>query len=395
MSELALGSSNEAERGRFEEFSLLGGPLHRLGARLGLVRDGTNTIALGRALGWLPWLILVALTLLAGGTHKLFSLAAAPGHVRMLLAIPLFFLCETRFDLSAREFIRTVTRSEVVPKNALPRFESEIARTVRWKDSWLPDATSLLAALLLSLLGTGLGISGGTAPAEAAISGPSLGSLWYWVVCLPLFRFLLFRWLWRIALWWRFLWRMTKLELHLVPTHPDSAAGLGYLEVVQSHLFTLILAISMTMSASLAEEISSGKAAFEVVYSALAISLVANLALFVGPLCVFATKLRTCQEKGLSEYMEFASRYVNEFEQKWVHAAIAPEQPLLGTPDLQSLADLSNSRGVVRKMRWIPISARLLALMLIAAVLPMLPLVLFKYPVAELAEKVLKKLAGL
>lgn len=72
-----------------EEFSLLGGPLHQFGARLGLVR-GDDTIALGLTLGWLSWLVLVFLAFAKGGAGDLFALSAIAIHARLLLAIPLF-----------------------------------------------------------------------------------------------------------------------------------------------------------------------------------------------------------------------------------------------------------------------------------------------------------------
>jgi hypothetical protein len=204
----------------------------------------------------------------------------------------------------------------------------------------------------------------------------------------------MFRWLWRIALWWRLLWRVTKLELHLVPTHPDGAAGLGYIEVVQSYFALLVLAISMVESASYAEEIASGKTAFEVIYPALLIVLVVDLVLFLAPPCVFLLKLRACQEKALSNYMVFAAQYVNNFEKKWLAAAPSKE-PLLGTPDLQSLANLSKSVGIVRNMSWFPVSARLLITIVTAALVPMLPLLLFKYHVAESAKRLFTTLFGM
>ena len=97
----------------------------------------------------------------------------------------------------------------------------------------------------------------------------------------------------------------------------------------------------------------------------------------------------------MSDYMVFAARYVNDFEKKWLNTASAPADPLLGTPDLQSLADLSNSVGIVRNMRWVPISTRLVISALVAALAPMAPLFLFKYPVAEIAQRLFSKLAGL
>jgi hypothetical protein len=397
MSSMAIEPRSMEERGRLEKFSLLGGPLHRLGRRLGLVRGETNTVALGLALGLLSWSILLALASIGGVSDKLFSLSAIALDVRLLVVIPLFFLCESSLDPRLRDFVSTIVRSGVVPSDALPALESEIARTVRWKDAWLPEAMCVLAAALLSLFAAQLQLSGKTAALDPtrSLSDVPLAGLWYWIVCLPLFRFLMFRWIWRIALWCRFLWRLAKLDLHLVPIHPDGAAGLGYLEVVQTHFTALVLAISIVVSASFAEEISSGKTVFEVVYPALALTLIADLALIFLPPCVFAFKLKACQEKGLSDYVVFAARYVNDFEKKWLNAAAIPAEPLLGTSDLQSLADLSNSVGIVRNMRWVPVSTRLLIAVVIAAMLPMLPLFLFKYPIAELAQRLFSKLAGL
>jgi len=378
-----------------EDFSLLGGPLHRLGARAGLVRDGAHTIALGLALGWLSWLVMIALAMVEGVGDKLFSLSVIAGHVRLLIVIPLFFLCETSVDAKLREFVRLIVRSGVVPGDQLPLLQTEIRRAVRWKDSWLADAACLLATAALSLFAAQLEISGKTSSFDPnrAIGDAPLAGLWYWIVCLPLFRFLMFRWILRIALWWRFLWRLSRMELHLVPTHPDSAGGLGYLEVVQTHFAVLALAVSTVVAASFAEEISTGKAVFEVIYPALAITLLVDLVLFLGPPCAFAFKLRARQEKGLSEYSELAAKYVTTFEKKWVRDKT--DEPLLGTPDLQSLADLANSVAVVRNMRWAPFSSRLVFVILGAALMPMLPLLLFKYPLAALAEALFRKLAGL
>lgn len=383
--------------GTFENFSLFGGPLHRLAGRLGLVHKGRSAFALGLALGLLSWSILFALALIEGVGSKFFSLSVIAAHVRLLIVIPLLFLCESLLDVRLREFVSLIVRSGVVPKNALPELETEIARTNRWRDHWLPEAICLLATVLLTVIAAQIRLSGRTTGSELgyAISEFRLAGLWYWMVCLPLVRFLLFRWLWRIALWWCFLWRLAKLKLHLAPAHPDGAGGLGYLEVAQTYFFPLVLAISALMSASFAEEISSGISAFEAIYPALAITLILDLVLVLFPPCFFAFKLRACQERGLSDYSVLAARYVNDFDRKWLSAPGSQAEPLLGTADLQSLADLSTSVAIVRNMRLVPVSTRLLITIMVAALLPMVPLFLFKYPVAELVQKIVSKLAGL
>jgi len=385
------------EREKFEEFSLLGGPLHRLGCRLGLVRDRTNTFALGLALGAFLWTVLAALALIEGIGHQVFSLSVIGGHARLLLAIPLFFLCEAWVDPRMTAFVRGIVRAEVVPPNALPALRSEIARTVRSKDSWVPDAVCLLAAVLLSVMGSHLHLSGASATQDPsrAVGEMFLTGQWYWLVCLTLFRFLMLRWLWRLGLWCHFLWRVSKLPLHLVPTHPDGVAGIGSLEGAHTQFIPIVLAISIVQCAAFAEEISAGTMTLEAIYPALALILVVDAALFLAPLCIFTPKLWACRVKGSGDYMELAASYVNEFERKWLTAAGPRRDDLLGTADLQSLADLNNAVSVVKSMRLVPISHRLLMHMALAASLPMLPLLLLKYPVAELAQKFFMRLSGM
>lgn len=361
-----------------------------------LVRGGTNTVALGFAIALLLWGVLVALSLLEGAGRQLFSIAAVGGHVRLLLVIPLFFLCESLLDPRMAAFVRTIVDSGVVPRNARPALEAEIARIGRWKASWLPEALCLTAAVALTLAAPMAQLPGaapsyppGHAAAEATLAGQ-----WYWWVCLTLFRFLVFRWLWRLALWYIFLWRVSRLPLNLVPTHPDGVAGLGYLEVVHAHFTPLVFALSAVEAASFAAGIATGRTTFEALYPALAIVLVADALLFVMPLFIFAPRLWACRVKGLGDYTIFASHYVDGFDRKWL-ADTRDEKALLGTPDLQSLADLANSTNIVRSMRWAPVSRRLLIDLALAALLPLLPLLLLAYPIAELAELFFTKLLGL
>jgi hypothetical protein len=209
------------------------------------------------------------------------------------------------------------------------------------------------------------------------------------------FRFLLLRWLWRLALWSFFLWRVSRLELRLVPIHPDRAGGLGFLQLVHTEFIPLVLAISAAQSASLAQDIASGRMTFDSIYSFIAIILVVDAALFLGPLLIFSRKLWKCQVKGLTDYGTFAERYVNAFDRKWLGEDAAPGEPVLGTADIQSLADLNNSVGIVRDMRLVPVSPSMLMYLAVAALLPMLPLLLLKYPIADLLAKFFNGLSGL
>lgn len=388
------------QREGIADFSLLGGPLHRLGSRAGLVRGGTNTIPLGVVLGVLPWIGLVVLALAEGFGHVLFSIEAIGAHVRLLAAIPLFFVCEALVDPRFNTFVRGIVRSQVVPETARSALESEIARIARWKDAWLPEGVFFAVVVLLALITPNRsffsvlsGVTGGSSP--AGVSETDWTSLWYWMVCMTLFRFLVLRWLWRLALWCFFLWRVSRLDLRLVPIHPDRAGGLGYLEVVQTEFMPLVAALSAVQCASLAQDIASGRLTFDATFAGIAVTLLVDAVLFIAPVCVFYRKLWRCKVDGLINYGGLAERYVNKFDRKWVGPEAARGEQLLGTADIQSLADLGTSVGTVREMRMVPVSTSLLVSLGTAALVPLLPLVLFKYPLADLLEKFVERLSGM
>jgi hypothetical protein len=207
-------------------------------------------------------------------------------------------------------------------------------------------------------------------------------------------RFVMLRWLWRLVLWSVFLWRLSRLRLHLVPTHPDRQAGLGYLQAVHSQFMPAIAAISAIQSAGLAEDVIRGTMAFEAMAPAVVLLVAVTWALVSGPLLILAPRLRSARLEGLAVYMELGSRYVNDFEKKWIANKEEPDEPFLGTADVGSLADLQASFGAVEDMRWIPVSVRLTVFTLAAALLPMAPLLLLKYPIADLSAKLLEHLAG-
>jgi uncharacterized membrane protein YfbV (UPF0208 family) len=162
---------------------------------------------------------------------------------------------------------------------------------------------------------------------------------------------------------------------------------------VHERFTPLVAALSVLECAALAESISTGTLAVTAVYPTLALLLLLDGVLFLGPLAVFTDKLWAGRTKGVGLYNALAARYVKEFEAKWFDAA-SPNQPLLGTPDLQSLADLAHSVSTVKGMRWITIGPRLLTFMTVALVGPLMPLFLFRYPLAELAQRFFSKLVG-
>lgn len=119
-----------------------------------------------------------------------------------------------------------------------------------------------------------------------------------------------------------------------------------------------------------------------------------NLALFVAPLLLFGPQLLAVKRRGLREYGVLAAGYTRGFDAKWIRGGAPPDEPILGTADLQSLADLGNSFDIIRRMRVVPFSRALVVNIVAATLAPMLPLLLLAFPLDELLLKVLRLLLG-
>ena len=90
---------------------------------------------------------------------------------------------------------------------------------------------------------------------------------------------------------------------------------------------------------------------------------------------------------GLREYGRLASRYVSEFDRKWVRGGATDDEQLLGSGDLQSLADLGNSFQVIREIRPFPFGRDTVIQLVVLTLIPVLPLVLTIMPLEELIKK--------
>ncbi len=387
------------ERTEFPELFLFASPLQRLGVLTGLARGETGSFRLGLALGLPAWCVLVLLAIAGGLVREIFSLPALGVHLRLLLVIPLFFACEAFVGPVIAEFARNLRDSRMVHEDQWPELAAIIRRVRRLSVGWPAETFFFLLAFSLPWVGPLIGLPNGTVNWTTILSraGRDMGQVggWYMNFCLPLFRFLILRWLWRLGLWWYFLWRLKKLRLHLVPTHSDGAGGRGFLSVVQEHFVPLAFAISMVSSAAFMEAILMKTFSFESLYSLAPGVLVLAAGLFIGPLVLFSRRLWDLRVTGLDEYMAMASRYVLAFDRKWIRDPNSTGEAQLGTSDLQSLADLTNSLNVVRGIQLLPGGGRLLIWLAAAVVVPMLPLVLLKYPIDQVARVLLRALAGM
>jgi hypothetical protein len=382
-----------------QDFSfVLGGPLFQLLRRthlsddtLALLRRRVVSIAL---FAWLPLLLLAALQgqALHGSTMpflKDFEL-----HVRFLVAVPLLVVAEFVVHSRLQPTLRLLRERSVVPEAALPRLDAAVSSAYRLRNS-------LVAELLLVAFVYTVGIhviwrqfialNAATWYATPSSTGTSLtiAGLWYGYVSLPLFQFLLCRWYFRVFIWARFLWQVSRIDLSLIPTHPDRLGGLGFLGTSAYAFMPLAAAHGAMLAGTLANRIFYNGADLRDFKAEIALMVLFVLILVCLPLLVFASQLAAARRRGMAEYGTLAERYVREFDAKWLRGGAAPDEPLIGSADIQSLADLSNSVEIVRSMSTVPVGRDAIVRTAIATLVPLLPLLLTIMPLEELLQKLL------
>jgi hypothetical protein len=381
-----------------QDFSLvLGGPLYQLLRRARLSDDvlelQRRRVIVLSALTWLPLLLLTAATgHLVGGVQVPF-LYDIEVHTKFLLALPLLVVAELTVHQRMRTVMATFHARELVPAVSRDRLEAAVASAFRLRNS-VPVEVALLAFVYLVgitiVWRQYLSLDAATWYATPAPDGSTLtlAGAWYGYVSLPISQFLLCRWYFRVFIWARLLWRVSRIELQLVPTHPDRVGGLGFLSNTVFAFVPVILAHGVLLAGVLANQIFHAGAKLTDFRLEVLLLVIFLVLVVVGPLLAFAPQLARAKRAGLREYGNLAQRYSRAFDAKWVRGD-EPDDALLGTGDIQSLADLGNSFSVVKEMRLVPISKEAIFQLAVVAVAPIVPLLLTLMPLDELLRKLI------
>ncbi len=379
---------------------VLGGPLYQLLRRAHVAGDALE-LARRRivAISLFAWLPLLALATAAGdalgGAAAIPFLMDVEVHVRFLVAVPLLVAAELLVHLRLRPIAQEFLVRGLVPDASLERFRECVRSAFRLRNSVAAEI-----AMIALIYGFGIpfvwqryaALSVATWYSVPTVEGQELtaAGLWYVYVSVPLFQFLLLRWYFRLVIWMRFLWQVSRIRLNLSAMHGDLTAGLGFLSGTVFAFVPLLMAHGALLSGNIANRIfyMGGKLADS--HTEIGIVVAYLLALVFVPLTVFAPQISEAKRRASRIYGRLSQRYVSDFEAKWVPGGtVAPESPL-GEGDIQSLADMGNSLATVRATRAVPITRDAVLRLAAAALVPVAPLLLTVIPAEELLRRLLK-----
>ena len=381
------------------DFTLvLGGPLYRLYLRTRLTRPPLELVTKRVAfLSLICWMPLLVLTLFAG--HALRGVAVPflldlGVYTRFVVALPLLIAAELivyqRVRVIVREFL---DRGIVLPQDRA-RFNDLIASAKRLQSSAVPEVILLLGAVILghwawkqnamSVVSTWFAYNTGS---ERSLTP---AGYWYVFVSLPILRFILLRWYFRLFVWYRFLWQVKALPLHFNLFHPDRAGGLGFLAGSVFAFAPVLFAQTILLSGIIGDQIWYAGAKLPAFKMEIVGAVVFLMLVVLTPLCFFLVRLSRAGRMAKREYGTLSSHYVEDFHRKWIQQRGAKGEPLLGTSDIQSLADLGNVFSVVSDMRLVPIGRGTVVRLVFILIFPFLPLTLTMVPIDQIIDRMIK-----
>ena len=391
---------NSISNERPYDFSLvLGGPLYQLYRRLHLSGDTLELLPrrmlVFALFAWMPLLLLSVLDGHAlGGALNIPFLYDIEAHARFLVALPALILAEVVVFSRTGTMIARFVERRIVATEDLPAFRAAINSAQRLRNSVVVELSILFLVYTLGLWIWRSQIATGTATwyamPDATRLHLTLAGYWYVFVSIPLFQFILLRWYVRLGIWFRLLWQISRLKLRLSAAHPDKAGGIGFLGGISYAYAPIAFAQGALLSGLIARKVLfEGRSLLS--FKLDAVGFVCFFVLVIlGPLLMFAPLLDKAQRKGKAEFGLLASRYVFGFEDKWIRNGVPESDKLLGSSDIQSLADMGNSYSIVRSTRWVPFGTDDIFFLVAAAAAPLLPLALTIFSLGELVTRLIK-----
>ena len=225
-------------------------------------------------------------------------------------------------------------------------------------------------------------------------SGPySFGGWWHALISYPLLLMLLIHWLWRVALWAAFLYRVSQLRLRITAGHPDGSGGLGFAGRSVVGFSPVAFALGAMVAGTIANRVvhlGEAPIAHQTLLAAFALFVAI---LFVAPLLVFVVPLHSSRSRGTWHYGVLARHFGDAFETRWLERSDM-EIKALREPDFSALTDLYSIVERVHRMRIVPVRSTNIVVLELAALAPFAPVALMGIPADVVAERLLSILLG-
>jgi len=375
------------------------GPYIRVQRYIGLIRADAprfgRRAALVAFVAWVPLILLSAAQGYGiGPTPQESMWLDIAAHARYLVALPLLVLAESLCLPGLAAIANHFGEANLVADASRPRYQALLDSTRRLLSSPVTDITIIALAYLATVLqplpiyaGNHLTWVGSTVSPDKL----SLAGWWRLLVSQPLFTIVQIAWMWRIAVWGRFLYGVSHLELKLIPGHPDRAAGLGFLGGSLRVFLLPAFALAIPLAGAIAQEILRGGRNINDFRYEMGGALIVYVLLFPAPLFFLSPRLIRERTRGVFQYGALATAVGQRFERRWIeHIGTAADDRAMGSPDFSATTDLYSIAANVNQMQFVPVTLTQIGRLIVAAGLPFLPVLATAMPLKDIFGHIAK-----
>ncbi|NGZ96077.1 MAG: hypothetical protein CV089_08115 [Nitrospira sp. WS110] len=380
--------ATHAELAEAIPFSLFEGDLlTRMFQRLGMGSYRTiDLVKRSLVLIILTWGVLAGLSIWAGvhwakpAGQNFFVDFAAYG--QLLLGLPMFLIAERVIDWQTREAARCFLTTGVVQSGDAVRLVRINWRLKQLRHQVWPDLLCIVTGYALTAAWMIPEMYNDRITWHAMVqigdhqllTGPGV---WELIFVGPLTTYWWLRWAVKVWLWTWYLYQVSQLRLNLVPSHPDSTGGIGFLSDAQTKFGWVILAYGVSYVApTILYKLKFEGATMYVVANwgyAASFAIGAPL-LFTLPLFMFTKQLYQAKSRALEAFQERSMERAKAFEEKWLQACSSGNYELMSGSDLAGLNALNQVYDHLHKMRVVPFDLRSFSELVGSALGPLVPL---------------------
>ena len=373
--------------------------LYRLQRRVGLIpADGlgiVRRVVFWSLFAWLP------IAIWGWYTGRAFSPAVVQEpllghfgiHVRFLVAVPLFILAEATAHGLTTKLLPYFVHSGTVPETEVDRFREALAGIVKLLGATRPWV-GFLALIVVFLTVSDIvhqsheivWATGG----DAAVLNRGFGALWFLYVGRLIYLTLMLGWLWRIVLLLLLFRRIAKLSLVIVPTHPDRAGGLGFLERFPKAFAPVVGAAGAVLASRMAHDVLYHGVSVHSLGLPMIAFVVTAVVICLSPLLVFAGPLVKARKQALLDYGALVSRHGRLVSERWIAGVDVKDDAILNAPELGPVADTVSLYQAVKAMRTVPLGKASVAPIVLAAAAPMIIVLAIQVPVKDILNILMK-----
>jgi hypothetical protein len=174
-----------------------------------------------------------------------------------------------------------------------------------------------------------------------------------------------------------------------VPTHPDRAGGLGFVEHFAKMFIPVVFVLSAAVGSHWAHNVLYHDMDVQTLRLPFIIFLVVMLLIFITPLLVFYGPLRAAKKQAMLEYGALVGQHGDFVRRRWILHETLPNDDVLNAPELGPVADTVSLYDAIERMRVVPIGKSILILLGVPALIPLLLVFAIKVPITDILMKLL------